>query len=366
MGYYIILGTMYLFSLLEFTIISKKKSFALFSLFLIFFAGFRQITLDGDFIVYTNFYKNLGNILSMKSAFLQFEPGFVIVVRILKVFFKSEYSMFFCFAALSLLLKVNFIYKKSNYILISILLYYINFFIGFEMVAIRQSLAIGICVYSFKYIERRNIFKFLLTVTIAAMFHITAIAFLPAYFMSRRLSNNKIILILVIAIIVGKIGLVTNILWLFLDVLQKITPLFWKLKVYLEIQRIPLISFGLIKKVTTIILFLLLRRKIEFFYKKESLKNVDLVFNVVFWGYIFYFITEPIEDIQKRIGSYYDFFEVILLPIFILPVKGKSGKILILSMIVLVSVIKFIIQMRFFGPYIVPYNNYFLNILFGG
>jgi transmembrane protein EpsG len=56
--------------------------------------------------------------------------------------------------------------------------------------AIRQSITVGIFLCSINYIVKRNLYKYILTILFATLFHTSAIFLLPIYFLS--CSDNKI------------------------------------------------------------------------------------------------------------------------------------------------------------------------------
>lgn len=69
------------------------------------------------------------------------------------------------------------------------------FFFNFTSL-IRQSVAVAIVFYSYKYIKNRNKKKYLTTIFIAYLFHSTALFILPQYFLYRlKLSKRKLLLL---------------------------------------------------------------------------------------------------------------------------------------------------------------------------
>lgn len=56
--------------------------------------------------------------------------------------------------------------------------------------ALRQSITVGLFLYSINYIEKRNLFKYFLTISLASLFHTSAVFLFPIYFLSN--SDKKI------------------------------------------------------------------------------------------------------------------------------------------------------------------------------
>lgn len=68
---------------------------------------------------------------------------------------------------------------------------------------IRQYAAIGVFVYSVKDIIDNNFFKFLLKISIAVMFHVSALALLPVYFIAKIRISRMFAIIIFVSLILG-------------------------------------------------------------------------------------------------------------------------------------------------------------------
>lgn len=83
--------------------------------------------------------------------------------------------------------------KNSIYpwiIFLSIPLFFFNF-----TSLMRQAVAIGIIFYSYRYIKKRDIKKYLITIILASLFHSTALFIIPQYYLyNLELSKKKLIL----------------------------------------------------------------------------------------------------------------------------------------------------------------------------
>ncbi|HAK42626.1 MAG TPA: hypothetical protein DCM59_07875 [Clostridium sp.] len=71
---------------------------------------------------------------------------------------------------------------------------------------IRQSIAMAICLFSYKYLLRRNFIKYVLIILIAGMFHYSAFILLPLYFIVKIDINPRSLFILVLLWLVGLFG----------------------------------------------------------------------------------------------------------------------------------------------------------------
>lgn len=102
-----------------------------------------------------------------------------------------------------LMLFVNYVYVdfafKHKYPVLSLLFFCISNIYFFEANLVRQSVAAAIFVFSIKYIENRELWKCMVALIAAMLFHISAVLLLPVYLLmvlpSKGISNNtKVIL----------------------------------------------------------------------------------------------------------------------------------------------------------------------------
>ena len=64
--------------------------------------------------------------------------------------------------------------------------YYASIFIFYDMGVIRQAISISILVFSYQYIMKKKPIKFITIVAVAALFHTTAVLFLPMYLIGEK------------------------------------------------------------------------------------------------------------------------------------------------------------------------------------
>lgn len=62
----------------------------------------------------------------------------------------------------------------------------------------RQTIAIALAMIAFKYIKEKKIFRFLFWVLLASSFHITALIFLPCYWLNKFKFNRKTIFLFIV------------------------------------------------------------------------------------------------------------------------------------------------------------------------
>lgn len=159
--------------------------------FLLLFVGLRYNT-GADWGLYTRAFENvdsMGNIM-------KWEPAFYGLMKLIRLLFGNYYVLQFG-ATFFFLYAINKCYTAySSYPILAISLVTILFFTSILMAQVRQSMALSVILLGTPYIFKRDFVKFLLIIVLASLFHITAIIALPLYFLSRRINNVIILLIL--------------------------------------------------------------------------------------------------------------------------------------------------------------------------
>lgn len=91
-------------------------------------------------------------------------------------------QLFLGIIAALIIIPIGLIWQKySQMPLLSIVLYIGFGFFVFSFSGLRQSIAMAICFYSFKYIQRRKFVGFAISILLAMLFHKSAFVFIVAY-----------------------------------------------------------------------------------------------------------------------------------------------------------------------------------------
>lgn len=119
----------------------------------------------------------------------RFEYGYVMMNKLLVSVLPWSQSIVFVEAAFVVFCMAHFIYRNSEHAFLGMLYYVTLGTMAFHLTGFRQSFAMGICLLSIECAKSRQLVKFVLLVLLAATFHKSAIAFLPAYFLLNRRPN---------------------------------------------------------------------------------------------------------------------------------------------------------------------------------
>lgn len=118
---------------------------------------------------------------ALLAPVMHYERGYILFNKLISVFTDSSQLFLACCAVAALLPFFGEICRESPYPALSVVLYMglPSFLLLFS--ALRQAIAVGICFGALGLIRRKQPVRFFLVVFLAAIFHRSAWAFLPAY-----------------------------------------------------------------------------------------------------------------------------------------------------------------------------------------
>jgi len=140
-----------------------------------------------DLRVYKGFYEIIMS-TSWTGIFnvSDFEPGYVLVNKILSTVFPFSQMIVLFEAAVCVFAVCFFIYHNSNNVFFAFFFYVTLGSMGFMLTGLRQSIAISICLICIEYIKRGDNLKYILGVLLAFLIHNSAIVMLPLYYIARN------------------------------------------------------------------------------------------------------------------------------------------------------------------------------------
>ncbi|MBV7508971.1 EpsG family protein [Bacillus sp. sid0103] len=153
---------------------------ACFGIFLI--QAFRAETIGHDLISYLPGYHMAESInIFAGERLFNYEIGYIFYSQ---VFSKLNFSnqWYLAVVALTIIAPIAYVWSKNSKMPgLSVFIYITLGFFTFSFSGLRQSIAMAIVFFSFKYIQKKSLIKFLLCVALAMLFHTTAIIFIFAY-----------------------------------------------------------------------------------------------------------------------------------------------------------------------------------------
>ena len=370
MFYFFIFALLFCVGLLDFSNVheSFKRCCLWFFIFLfVLLASIRWQT-GTDWNSYKSYFE-FANTFELATSG-SFEAGYALLTVILKQF-TSDYSVFLgVFAFVTLLIKGVTLqyYKYSEFFLTALLLFYC-YYIG-DIFPIRQSCALAITLFSGKYIIERKPIHFLVCLYISTLFHSSSFVFVIAYPLAVVQINNKLIVFLLItSAITGYVLLSLNALnWLLFipgmgdqaqDKLEAYTLITSQGKdargTSMVDANVSLIT-GIVRKVIVLIPIILFRKQLT-----ARFDFFPILFNIIILGAIFYFTLGSLMPILKRGASYFDYFEVLTLPMFVFLGKNKWQRTAIYCVIASYGFAKLYMVLSYFWDLYVPFYTIFNN-----
>jgi len=161
--------------------------------------AFRALSVGSD----TRNYSRLFEEIAIRDVFdnVDFELGYILLVKFLNVFSSSSRILFVFEGLLVMICYSRFISKYSDNIRQSYLfvLSYLAFnTLSFQLSAVRQAIAMCICLFAYDFIMQKKPVKFVIAVLLASMFHTSALLLLPAYLIA--VTKNAIAKIVTLAL----------------------------------------------------------------------------------------------------------------------------------------------------------------------
>jgi len=176
----------------------RKWSVAIITLQLILILALRDSTVGIDVSNYLLHFRFIAENPFSAMVEIRHELGYKVLNKVVSFFSTNNQVFLTIVAILSIAPVGRFIYKNSRMPFLSFIIYIAFNYYSFVFSGLRQAIAYGIIFISYDYIKNRKLAKFLICVSLASLFHKSALIFLPAYFLYRIKLNKKVISFLVL------------------------------------------------------------------------------------------------------------------------------------------------------------------------
>jgi hypothetical protein len=206
----------------------------------------------------------------------------------------------------------------------------------FDLNGLRQSAALTIVLFTYKYIIDRRYLIFNVLMIFAILFHTSALIFYPFYWIYNiKFSNKSIIIILFISFLVSsklQTFIANN---PYLNILLDSDSL-THYNVYLKDENTvtKFSYFPVLLRMFTFFIFLFNYNKININDKYKSfLKNASFI------SLVFFIIISFAPDPAYRLSFYFKIFELLSIPFIIISQKSKLNRILYLIVFTVLNII---------------------------
>lgn len=293
---------------------------------LIMMLGFRDVSVGRDTYFYSQIFNNIKGQNLHQVLNVEIERGFRLFQYMTAMIFK-EFQFVQIIVAILYISVVSFFIKKHSYNpLISYLLFITYGFFSFAMSTTRQTIAIAFTMIAYHYVIERKPLRFLLVVFLASSFHITALIFLPCYWLGRFRFNKKTILLFL------SIGVL---------IISFRSELINVLNAYSRIEYTSIETGG-----NRLYILILVSILIGIIYRKPLL-NRDESNKYFFYMMITTAIIMPITQFHPavlRLNLYFFIFMIIYIPNLLYAINNKMIRFIGISGYIIVGVIVFFTQ----------------------
>ena len=294
--------------------IKRRKTKPLFIGLIFFFwiLSFIRWETGTDWDSYYDFFRNNFNLLDFQNRL--FEPFYTYIAYFVKQLTDEYWVLLMIYSAIIYVLVTPTLLKYSPLPFVSLILYFL--LRKADIFFTRESIALAFCLFSIKYIEKRKLFPFLITVLIGVQFHKSVVVFLPAYFIySLRLSTKQIFIIVGIFFVISFAAInvlkdyLLSISYLLGDVYED------KAESYMD-RGDETFGYGvslqrsLIQGVINNGLFLLL---FAYTLKKENTPFIKGLLNLYAFSIVLLFVTLPLSLTLSRVYNSYNLVSILLI-----------------------------------------------------
>lgn len=297
------------------------------ALILFVIAAFRSKGVDNDYGGYESMF-NSANTLSyylhnIGELMINNYPMVLIVSSISKNLFHTGVGfLFLVYAFFGVSFKIKAIKELSPFLLLSVLIYFSNFFLLHEMTQIRSGVATGLLLLSIPSIEKKHFLNFMKYVLLASLFHYTALIFIPLYF----ISTKKINITLYMTLLIGSISIfLLNIsIHHFINILGD-NPLTHRYFVQTDT-----FSQGNSTEINPFNILAILHLVLSFFFlmkaKTMALKNKYslILIKIYIFSIVIFYLFSDLPVFAFRLYEVLTVVEIILIPFIIYVIKQKN------------------------------------------
>lgn len=251
----------------------------------------------------------------------EFEWGYIAMNKLIRSFTES-YSIFLVIhACIVYACFYKLIKRYSPFPLLSFVVLYYSMlsYLGMN----RQYLSLVVCLFTVPYLLQGKNIKVLCFIAVGILFHSTAIMFVIALFLNRRIDSRWLWGIFFIAVMIALSGLVNKFPWEAVVVMSESSE--DKLDFYINHNDNMVNTFlgtlmGITRRSIIVVALLLVRNKVS-----DKYPYFHFMFNMAFVGLILYilFSGTVMQVIVARGLIYFNIFEIFLFPFLFLPLNSK-------------------------------------------
>ncbi len=159
--------------------------------FMLFLSIFRY-GLGNDYYSYIHIMRRIDEASFIKMFDLGYEPGFVIITKLITLFTTNTDILYAVYALIILIPTAYAIFRYSDNIWMSTMMFISLTFFYCSLSFIRQAIAFAVILLAYKQFKERNHFKVMLFIFVACLFHSSAIIMIPIYLFAIAIKPTKV------------------------------------------------------------------------------------------------------------------------------------------------------------------------------
>lgn len=172
--------------------IGKKLCYVIVTFAAMYLISIFRYGLGNDYYSYIYISRNIQDSSGLAIFNLGYEPAFTVITKLISLFTSNINVLYAIYALLILVPTAYAIFRYSENIWMSTMMFISLTFFYCSLSFIRQSIAFAVILCAYKYVKERNHFKVLLFIFIACLFHSTVIVMIPIYLIAAFVKPTKI------------------------------------------------------------------------------------------------------------------------------------------------------------------------------
>lgn len=159
--------------------------------------------MGNDYFSYIRIFDEIHSASWGEAFTLGYEPAFTALTKVITLVSYNPEVMYGIYALLILAPVAYSIYRHSDSVWISVTVYLCLTFFYTSLNFIRQSMAVSLLILCYSFIKQRKIIPVMIFAVLAALFHYTALIFIPFYLLTYFIRPTKKAIIIYSSVSVG-------------------------------------------------------------------------------------------------------------------------------------------------------------------
>lgn len=309
---------------------SKRKYLIVCGIILFLMIGLRHYGVgSGDAAWYYNNWDAMANISLSGFARIMgtfdIENGYLGTVWLLTRLFEHPQFVFVFYGLLMAISVCRFIYRNCDDVVTGMMMFNCLGLWGFMVQGLRQGIAMCICLFALEFAKNRKLLPFLLTVTLATLYHASSIVFLAAYAFTWLKMDYKGYISFILISIVTVLMIDRIILWGNIFINDDYV-----------VGSLEDTSGGFVSTAVYLIIIILS----VLFYRAENDKvntHMSFFFYMTLCGLLTFLMRYNVNTIMQRVSYYFMFGQIAVLPTVVNKVFVRRQSLFVSAAIIVLS-----------------------------